>query len=173
MLFDTWHGHFSYWWCNLDLKSRSIHCLRSWVTFPPGILSYCYRCFFKKYGMTQIRRFLHAPNNSLVSVGLNKSIPIHEYTMTFYNSTDYNATLMQNEAHITNLTLVWKHEWSAVRKGWLADRASILFSVMVHSTSSSCKMVSFLRTLTAKTSSAPFFSANITYNHGYQQSFLD
>lgn len=87
MQFDTRHGHFSYWWCNLDLKSRSIHCLRSWVTFPHGILSYCYRCFFKKYGMTQIRRFLHAPNNSLVSVGLNKSIPmpwIHHDILQLY-----------------------------------------------------------------------------------------
>lgn len=34
-------------------------------------------------------------------------------------------------------------------------------------------MVSFLRTFTAKTSSAPFFSANITYNHGYQRALLD
>ena len=61
-----------------------------------------------------------------------------------------------------NFTLVWKHECKEVKNGWLADNAKMRFSVMVHSTSSSWMMTSFLRTLMAKTSSVSLFSANIT-----------
>lgn len=33
----------------------------------------------------------------LLALGIIKASPCHEYTMAFYESTDYNATLMQNE----------------------------------------------------------------------------
>ena len=46
------------------------------------------------------------------------------------------------------LSLVWKHECRLVRKGWLAARARILFSVIVHSTSSSWMITSFFSTCT-------------------------
>ena len=59
-------------------------------------------------------------------------------------------------------TLVWKQEWRPVRNGCLADRARILFSVIVHSTSSSWMMTSFLRTFTANTWPLDLCSAIIT-----------
>ena len=62
-----------------------------------------------------------------------------------------------------NFTLVWKHECKEVKNGWLADNAKMRFSVMVHSTSSSWMMTSFLRTLMAKTSSVSFFSHSMTF----------
>lgn len=33
----------------------------------------------------------------LLALGIIKASPCHEYTMAFYESTDYNAKLMQNE----------------------------------------------------------------------------
>jgi len=61
-------------------------------------------------------------------------------------------------------TLVWKHECKAVRNGCLADRASMRFSVIVHSTSSSSIIASFFSTFIAYTSSVPFSSAINTFN---------
>ena len=45
----------------------------------------------------------------------------------------------------TLFTAVWKLEWSAVRYGWPADKANTRLSIIVHSTSSSWRTVSFLR----------------------------
>ena len=44
------------------------------------------------------------------------------------------------------LSLVWKQEWRLVKKGWFAASARILFSVIVHSTSSSWMITSFFST---------------------------
>ena len=65
--------------------------------------------------------------------------------------------------YVWSLTTVWKHEWRWTRKGGFPDRASTLFSTMVHSTSSSWMIMSFLRILIAYNSSEPFLSANITW----------
>ena len=56
---------------------------------------------------------------------------------------------------VTKRTMVWKQEWSCTRKGGLAASASTRFSIMVHSTSSSCMMMSFFRILMAYNSSVP------------------
>ena len=78
----------------------------------------------------------------------------------------------------TDLTTDWKQEWSLTRKGGFPDRASTLFSTIVHSTSSSCHyypqirsysscftwiMMSFFRIFTANSSSDPFLSASNTF----------
>lgn len=49
-------------------------------------------------------------------------------------------------------TIVWKHEWRATRNGDLFGSASTRFSVMIHSTSSSCTITSFFKILTANNS---------------------
>ena len=82
----------------------------------------------------------------------------------FRSNTTLKAVL--GSLQCQSLTLVWKHECSAVRNGCLADNARIRFSVMVHSTSSSWIITSFFSTLMAYTSSVPFLSASITcHNH--------
>ena len=68
-----------------------------------------------------------------------------------------------NFKYNTNLSFVWKHECSDVKNGWFADKARIRFSVIVHSTSSSWIITSFLRTLMAKISFESTFSANMTF----------
>lgn len=59
-------------------------------------------------------------------------------------------------------TMVWKQEWSCTRNGGLLLSASTRFSTIVHSTSSSCMMISFLSILIAYNSSVPLRSASIT-----------
>lgn len=51
--------------------------------------------------------------------------------------------VLSNEKSL--LTAVWKLEWSAVRYGWPADRANTRLSIIVHSTSSSWRTVSFFK----------------------------
>lgn len=63
-----------------------------------------------------------------------------------------------------SLTIVWKHEWSWTKNGGFCDSASTRFSTIVHSTSSSWMIMSFLRIFMANKSSVPFRSANITYS---------
>ena len=60
-------------------------------------------------------------------------------------------------------TMVWKQECRATRKGGFPAMASTRFSIMVHSTSSSWMITSFLRILIAYSSSVPFRSANTTW----------
>ena len=62
-----------------------------------------------------------------------------------------------------SLTTVWKQEWRWTRKGGFPESAKTLFSIMVHSTSSSWMMTSFLRILIANNSEVPFRSANMTF----------
>lgn len=74
-----------------------------------------------------------------------------------------NEFMWKKCAAMLSLTGVWKQQYSCVRYGWQRASDSTLFSVMVHSTSSSCKMMSFFNTLTAKTRSLPFSLASITW----------
>lgn len=76
---------------------------------------------------------------------------------------NYINLLIRNHPRLTYLlTIVWKQEWSWTKNGGLFDRASTRFSTMVHSTSSSCMMMSFFKIFIAYSSSVPFLSANIT-----------
>ena len=61
-------------------------------------------------------------------------------------------------------SMVWKQECSCTKNGGLLDNAKTRFSTIVHSTSSSCIMMSFFKILMAYSSSVPFLSANITLN---------
>ena len=79
------------------------------------------------------------------------------------DQTHYHTTLNTYRLRETQ-TLVWKHECKAARNGCLADSASIRFSTIVHSTSSSSIIASFFRTFIAYTSSVPFSSASNTFN---------
>ena len=61
------------------------------------------------------------------------------------------------------ITVVWKHECIWTRNGGFWARARTRFSTIVHSTSSSCIMMSFFNILMAYNSSVPFLSASITF----------
>lgn len=62
-------------------------------------------------------------------------------------------------------TMVWKHECSWTRNGGLLARARTLFSIMVHSTSSSWMMMSFFRILMAYSSSVPCGDTHTRYRN--------
>ncbi len=71
------------------------------------------------------------------------------------------------------LTIVWKQECSWTRNGGFWDKANTLFSTMVHSTSSSWMIISFLRILIANRSSVPLRSASITCTNWLSISVLE
>jgi len=60
------------------------------------------------------------------------------------------------------LTIVWKQECNWTRKGGFSPSARTRFSIMVHSTSSSWMITSFLSILMAYNSSLPLRSASKT-----------
>ncbi|KYN19936.1 hypothetical protein ALC57_07705, partial [Trachymyrmex cornetzi] len=57
-----------------------------------------------------------------------------------------------------------KQECNCTKKGGLLESASTRFSTIVHSTSSSCIMMSFFKIFMAYSSSVPFLSASKTLN---------
>lgn len=62
-------------------------------------------------------------------------------------------------------TIVWKQEWRVTKNGDLSGKAKTLFSVMVHSTSSSCTMISFFKILMANNSLVTLCSPKSTWNY--------
>jgi len=62
------------------------------------------------------------------------------------------------------LTIVWKHEWRLTRNGGFSGSASTRFSVIVHSTSSSCMITSFFNIFIANSSFVVLCSPSKTLN---------